>query len=98
MSGLALEGAWLAAAAPIVFSLTARRSWGERSGHLARDRLRVHCLHGPLLVGAVADLSSLRTSLLLPVAFSVGVAIAATSLPSATEEGEGHTGGRVCVQ
>ena len=54
---------------------------------------------GPLLVGAVADVSSLRASLLLPVTFGVGVAAMAEVLPSPTKEGvEGSAEGRVGAQ
>lgn len=84
---LLLVGVAAAPIAPIVFSLTARAVPKEsgRAISLVTVSGYVAFTVGPLLIGAVADLTSLRISLLLPVAFGLGVAAAAKILPPPVE-------------
>lgn len=86
-AALLLVGVATAPIAPIVFSLTARAVPKEsgRAISLVTVSGYVAFTVGPLLIGAVADLTSLRISLLLPVAFGLGVAAAAKILPPPVE-------------
>lgn len=85
-AALLLVGLAAAPIAPVIFSLTARAA-PEASGRaisLVTISGYVAFTAGPLLIGTVADLTSLRVSLLLPVTFGLGVAAAARFLPSLT--------------
>lgn len=88
-AALLLVGVAAALVAPVVFSLTARAAPGQsgRAISLVTVSGYVAFTVGPLLVGTVANLSSLRTSLLLPVAFGVCVAGVARFLPSSAGRG-----------
>lgn len=87
--GLLLVGAALSPVAPIAFSLAARAN-PARSG---RDISVVTAfgylafLVSPLLVGGLADLYSLRASLLLLVVFCSGIALAAWLMPEPDKPG-----------
>lgn len=86
-AALLVVGVAAAPIAPVVFSLTAR-AVPEASGR-AISLVTISgygaFTAGPLLVGTIADISSLRASLLLPVAFGVGIAAATRLLPPPAE-------------
>lgn len=83
IAALLLVGVAASPVAPVIFSLTAR-AIPEASGRaisLVTISGYVAFSASPLLVGTIADLSSLRSSLLLLAAFGIGVAVVARLLP-----------------
>lgn len=80
---LLVVGVAAAPIAPVVFSRTARAVPAASARALSMVTIcgSVAFLVGPPILGAIADISSLRVSLLLPVAFGVGVAVVAGLLP-----------------
>ena len=94
-AALLLVGVAASPIAPVVFSLAARAvpAASGRAISLVTVSGYAAFTFGPPLVGFVADLSSLRASLLLPVAFGLGVAAVAGLLlppPKHGAEGEGY--------
>lgn len=101
-ASLLVVGVAAAPIAPVVFSLTARAvpSASGRAISLVTISGYVAFTVSPLLVGVLADLFSLRTSLLLPVAFCLGVAAIARVVrpptvpgsPGSRADAEGYEG------
>jgi len=86
--GFALHGVGLSCIVPLVFSAAGRIGGAHAGTALARVATLSYAgpLIGPVVIGTIADRTSLATGLLLPVALAGAVALAAGSLRPATPE------------
>jgi MFS family permease len=88
VAGFALHGVGLSCIIPLVFSAAGRIGGPHAGTALARVATFSYAgpLIGPVVIGTIADRTSLATGLLLPVALAGVVALAAGNLRPATPE------------